>query len=87
MNTSDFQQKNEFGVEDFQNEIKRDFDDEILFDVFIRGDQEARIILSEKSVIDLLEPMYEIGNGHSGGTNRIEKMTKHLSHLLSDWKQ
>lgn len=82
MNTSDYQQKNDFGVEDFQNEIKRDFNDEILFDVFIRGDQEARIILSERSVVDLLEPMYEIGKWHLDGTNRIENITVHLSRLF-----
>lgn len=61
MNTSNVYQKNYFSVEDFQNKIKRGYDDEILFVVFIRGDQDTRIILSEKSAYDLLEPLYEIG--------------------------
>lgn len=61
VNTFDYQQENNVSVDDFLNHIDREYPDEILFDVFIRGNQEARIILSETNDYDLMEPLYEIG--------------------------
>lgn len=85
VNTSDHEQKNDISVEDFRNPIERDYDDEILFDVFIRGNQEARIILSENNDYDLTEPLYEIGMNWKLHRDDIEYFT-HLFHF-SDWRQ
>lgn len=75
MNTSNYQQKNDVSVDDFVNSIRRDYDDEILFDVFIRGNQEARIILSENNDYDLMEPLYQIGKWDS---NAISVASIHI---------
>lgn len=79
LNTSDYEQDNDVSVEDFLNPIKRDYDDEILFDVFIRGNQEARIILSENHYYDLTEPLYEFGTNRELHKNRID----YSSHLFN----
>lgn len=53
--------KNKFKFADFQNNIERDSDIEILFHVYIRGNQAARIDLTDQDSYENTKPRLEFG--------------------------